>query len=76
MATIRISPDVLAHILDLPEGSELGAITRIPVPGSDYQHIYQMEVIGEGWPDGLVDLTYSSDAYGRVALSGFTPVPE
>lgn len=72
MARFRIAPEVLTHLLDLPEGTELGVITRVPVGNGRY--VYNVEIKGPGWPDqGLIDLHYTQDENGVASLTGFTP---
>jgi hypothetical protein len=72
MAKFKMDPDVFAHLLDLPEGTELGEITRAPVGNG--RHVYVVSVTGPDWPDGMVELHYSQDQHGTVSLKGFTPV--
>jgi len=70
MAKFRMAPEVLAHLLDLPEGTELGVIERVPI--GDGKSIYEVVVTGEGWPDGTVELHYAVTD-GVVSLQGFSP---
>lgn len=71
MAKFQVAPEILAFILDLPEGTEVGRIDRVPI--GDGQSVFQIEVTGGGFPDdGLISLEYEQDAStGSIRLLGF-----
>ena len=73
MARFRMSPEVLAELLDLPKDMYLGEVTR--VVGDNDEHWYEFEVEHESIPAGddvLIELQYVLNE-GRVELQGFTP---
>lgn len=74
MVKFRLNPELLAHILDLPTGTELGVIERIPIGNG--HHVYQVAMTGPGWPeDGYIDLHYTTNADGSYSLTGFSTTP-
>lgn len=66
MATLRITTEALAHLLDLPVGAEM-----FEVSFNDANKVYEFVANCPGWPEGVLSLTYTTDENGAVTLSGY-----
>ncbi len=67
-----ISAELLAYVLDLPEGARIGCIDRVPLGDGKVQFI--VSVTDVDWPEGKVNLHYEQGDDGIVSLTGVSPV--
>ena len=69
-----ISEELLAYVLDLPKGARLGGVERVPC--GDGKARYALTITDVEWPERMVDLVYSQDENGIVALTDVLPYDE